>query len=113
MLRLFVIATIFFTSTASADPNVRIHYRNSVTLSVGQSVVVHGMRGRQCGTAPSSPTLARRNTELGRLSLGRAGVRESVQCNGDTPAIEVIFTAHRIGRETISLFGDLIQIHVR
>jgi len=113
MLRIFALATVFAASTAAADPNLRIQYRDSVTLNVGQSVVVHGMRGRECGTAPRSPRLTPRTTALGTLSLGRAGVRRSQACNGDTPAVEVIFTARRAGRETITLFGDSIRIHVR
>lgn len=113
MFRLIVFATVFLASTAQADPNLRIHYKERVTLNVGQSVVVHGMRGRKCGVAPRNPRLDHPTTDLGRLSLGKVGVRASVACNGDTPAIEVIFTARRKGRETINLFGDIIEIQVR
>lgn len=113
MRKMFLVATLLFASPVQADPSLRIHYRDSVTLNVGQSVVVHGMRGRKCGNAPRTPRLDNPTTDLGMLSLGRVGIRESAACKGDTPAIEVIFTARRKGREEITLFGDTIQIQVR
>jgi hypothetical protein len=113
MLRKFALMAVLAAPPAMADPGNRIVYRDTVTLRVGESMVVHGMRGRQCGVAPRSPRLTPQTTELGQLSLGRPGVRQSAFCNGDTPAIEVIFTARRRGSESVTLFGDRILIHVR
>jgi len=91
-----------------------IPYRKSVTLSVGQSAIIHGARG-ECGEAP--PTWSRVAERLpivglGTFSDGGEGTRHSRSCGGPTPARAVRFTATTPGHEQIELFRDPIDITV-
>ena len=89
-----------------------IEFRDRVTLSVGQSAVIKGARG-DCGKAPEKAQVALPALKTGTLSLGKAGVRNSNSCGGPTPAIEVIFTATSVGRESFDLFGDRVSVRVK
>ncbi|SDE94579.1 hypothetical protein [Rhodospira trueperi] len=98
-------------STAMAQ---NIPYRETVTLSVGQSAIIHGARG-QCGEAPPdwSAVAARLPmVSVGTFSDGGVGERRSRRCNGPTPARAVRFTATTPGQEQIELFGDTVDITV-
>lgn len=114
MFRSFILALIFsLGSVAYADPNNKIPTHRSVKLEIGQSVVVNGYRG-DCGKRPPNVDPNRtRNTKLGTLSNGKWGVTKSRTCGGWTPAVEVIFTAKKKGRETIEVAGTKIKIAVR
>lgn len=85
-------------------------YRN-VTVKVGESVVIHGMRS-DCGQVPDRVNWTDGQTQLGTLTLGKPGVRRSRSCGGMTPAIEVVFTAKTVGGEDVTIFGDTISIIV-
>ena len=82
-----------------------------VEMSVGETLVIHGIRG-ECGQEPQVDPNMRKETLLGFMHFGNAGVRMSRSCNGATPAIEVLFTASKVGEETLELFGDVILITV-
>jgi hypothetical protein len=92
----------------------RIEAREVVTAKVGQSVVVHGSRGR-CGEQPPSweevfdglPQLSN-----GVWSDGGVGIRVSRACSGGTPARAVVFTATHPGEERFTLYDDPITIRV-
>ncbi len=113
MFRIFLLIGLLAAVPALADPNNQIPFRKSVELNVGQSVVVHGYRG-ECGKRPDNVDPKRtRATKLGMLSNGKWGVTNSRRCGGWTPAVEVIFTAQKKGRETIKVAGDNIKIRVR
>ncbi len=96
----------------SAQSSKRIDYQKSVTVSVGQSVVVHGIRG-DCGKLPAKGDITLPALTTGKLSVGAAGIRRSNSCGGDTPAVQVIFTATTPGREKFEVQGDPISVRVR
>ncbi|WP_299084953.1 hypothetical protein [uncultured Ruegeria sp.] len=113
MFRTIVLVCVILGSVVSADPNTKIPTHRSVDLKVGQSVVVNGYRG-ECGSRPNNVDPNRtRNTKLGILSNGKWGVTKSRTCGGWTPAVEVIFTAKKKGRETIEVAGTKIKVTVR
>jgi hypothetical protein len=102
------IAAVPFTALAEGT----IKYRKSVSLQVGQSVVVHGIRG-ECGQEPVLSQVKLPRLSTGELSLGKMGVRQSGSCDGLTPAVEVIFTATSAGREKFEVEGDPITVRVK
>ncbi|MEM8658833.1 MAG: hypothetical protein AAGF22_12135 [Pseudomonadota bacterium] len=113
MFRHLLCLLILLATPSLADPNNRIPLERNVEISVGQSMIVNGARG-DCGARPANLDLNRtRDTKTGTLSLGKWGVKRSRTCGGWTPAIEVIFTAKRNGRETIEVNGDKINVHVK
>lgn len=91
---------------------ISIKYKERVTLAVGQSAVIHGIRG-ECGQAPATSDIALPALQTGTLSLGKLGTRNSNSCGGPTPAIEVIFTATTKGRESFEVEGDKITVRVK
>ncbi|MFK7880044.1 hypothetical protein [Roseobacter sp.] len=104
---------IMLGSVALADSNNQIPTHRSVKLTVGESVVVNGYRG-ECGKRPTNVDPNRtRDTKYGTLSNGKWGVVKSRTCGGWTPAVEVIFTARKKGRETIEVAGTKIKVAVR
>lgn len=113
MFRSFFSVCLMLGSVAYADPNNKIPTHRSVELKIGQSVVVNGYRG-ECGIRPTNVDPNRtRSTKLGILSNGKWGVAKSRTCGGWTPAVEVIFTAKKKGRETIEVAGTKIKVAVR
>ncbi len=113
MFRSLILVCLMLGSTAYADPNNKIPTQRSIELKIGQSVVVNGYRG-DCGKRPTNVDRNRtRSTKLGILSNGKWGVTKSRTCGGWTPAVEVIFTAKKSGRETIEVAGTKIKIAVR
>mmetsp|Transcript_12734 Transcript_12734/g.20282 ORF Transcript_12734/g.20282 Transcript_12734/m.20282 type:complete len:114 (-) Transcript_12734:116-457(-) len=113
MLRYILIMLFILGSQALANPNNQIPFHKSVELKVGQSMVVNGFRG-ECGSRPKNVDPNRtRDTKLGVLSNGKWGVTKSRTCGGWTPAVEVIFTAKKKGRETIKVAGERIRVRVR
>ncbi len=113
MFKYLFLAAFILATPAAANPDNIIPLRKSVTLSVGQSVIVHGFRG-DCGKRPANVDPKRtRDTKLGVLSVGRWGVTKSRHCGGMTPAIEVIYKALKKGRETIDVRGEKIKVRVR
>lgn len=89
-------------------------YVRNVSARIGDSMIIHGARGNECGPAPSweeaMPLLPEMMT--GRLSDGGVGTRMSRQCGGRVPARAIVFTATAAGTEQISLYGDPIVIRV-
>jgi hypothetical protein len=100
------------TVPLSALTEATIKYRKSVSLHVGQSVVVHGIRG-ECGQEPVLSEIKLPGLATGELRLGKMGVRQSGRCDGLTPAVEMIFTATSAGRETFEVEGDKISVRVK
>jgi hypothetical protein len=110
---LFLIFLLAATKPVSADPNNIIPAFKSIDVKVGQSVVVRGYRG-ECGKRPVNVDPNRtRDTKLGVLSNGKWGVTKSDRCGGLTPAIEIIFSAKKAGRETVKIAGERVKIKVR
>lgn len=105
-------------SAAASQSAPAVNYQRQVSLAVGESVVVHGLRG-DCGSLPTSAQIAEATsdlnakTSLGRFSFGSQGVRRSGSCGGQTPVLQTIFTATMAGQETVSVHGDPVEIIVR
>lgn len=113
MFRCLLVIFLMFGSFAHANSDNKIPLNRSVELKIGQSIIVHGYRGK-CGERPKNVDRKRtRSTKLGILSNGKWGVTKSRTCKGWTPAIEVVFTANKKGRETIEVAGEKIKIAVR
>lgn len=108
-------AAIAFTAMAGAAlaqfPGPEIKWQRQVDLRVGQSVVVYGYRG-DCGAYPGNGEIRVPATRTGNFTLGRKGWRNSGNCNGPTPAVELVFNATQPGRETVEIQGDPVQIRV-
>ncbi|GAB4541126.1 MAG: hypothetical protein Tsb0019_40940 [Roseibium sp.] len=92
----------------------RIEAREVVTAKVGQSVVVHGSRGRCGGPPPDWEEVFAGLPQLstGVWSDGGVGTRNSRACGGETPARAVVFTATDPGEERLTLYDDPITIRV-
>lgn len=89
-------------------------YVRNVSARVGDSVIIHGARGNECGPAPSWEVARELLPQLqtGTLGDGGVGTRQSRQCGGRVPARAILFTATSPGTEQISLYGDDIVIRV-
>jgi len=102
-----------------ADPvasyeGIVAEYVRNVSVKVGESAIIHGARGNECGPAPSweSAKLLLPELVTGTLTDGGVGTRVSRQCGGRIPARAILFTATQPGIEQISLYGDNIVIRV-
>lgn len=103
----------------SADPvasyeGIIAEYVRNVSVKVGESAIIHGARGNECGPAPTweSAKLLLPELVTGTLTDGGVGTRVSRQCGGRIPARAILFTAMQPGVEQISLYGDDIVIRV-
>jgi hypothetical protein len=99
------------TTTQSTGSARNIAANLSPTVSVGQTVVIKGVRGASCGQAPGAISPLPTST-LGRFTSGPVGTMNSRSC-GSTPARELRFTATKAGTETLSVFEDTVTITVR
>lgn len=99
----------------ASDDERRADYVRNVSAKVGDALIIHGARGRNCGQAPDWENAKKQLPELetGVLSDGDIGTRFSRQCGGRVPARAILFTATTPGIEQIALYGDPITITVR
>lgn len=109
----------FDTEQSSADPvatyeGIIADYVRNISVKVGESAIIHGARGNECGPAPSweSAKLLLPELVTGTLTDGGVGTRVSRQCGGRIPARAILFTATQPGVEHTSLYGDDIVIRV-
>lgn len=106
------------SAPAYADSSNKVGFKKRVNLQVGQAMVFHGLRG-ECGKLPSKGQMQRSldkyNAALttGRLQYGKAGVRNSGSCNGNTPVMETLFVATTPGRERMDIYGDSVLFIVK
>ncbi len=108
---LLSLASVAMCTSAIAQA---IPYRNNVTLKVGQTAVLKGVRG-ECGSAPPAWNQLRSGlppTALGRFSDGGLGTVNSNTCKGTTPARAVRFTATKTGSESLVIYQDAVSITV-
>lgn len=103
-----------------ADPvasyeGIRADYIRSVSVRVGDALIIHGARGNNCGPPPEWEETVKRLPQLatGTLADGGVGTRFSRQCGGRVPARAILFTATKPGTEQTTLFGDSITISVQ
>lgn len=107
----FIPALVLTCGSAAAQ---NIPYKASVTIAVGKSMVLKGVRGPCGGPAPSWDQVGAKlpKTTLGRFSDGGVGTVVSRSCNGTTAARGVRFTATAKGAESFVIFDDPISITV-
>lgn len=97
-----------------ADNAPLIAYTPEVEMTVGESRVIHAMRG-DCGKLPKDwPEVAGSlpASYTGVFSDGGLARRNSKFCGGDTPARAILFTAERPGVEEFLLEGDFFKVIV-
>lgn len=100
---------------ASTAEAAHFKFNKSVTMKVGQRVVLKGVRNRRCGgrTPRWSTTVTRLPaTRLGTYYNAGAGTAYSERCGATVPARGIGFTATRAGETTVKIFGDEIKIKV-
>lgn len=104
-----------FEVAAQRGRSADVEYRKSVTLNVGDFVVVHGARGNCDEDPPNWENVVANLPELetGYWSDGDIGTRYSRNCGGPTLARGIVFNATKSGRSEISLFGDPVRIEVK
>lgn len=111
---LFTIITsvLFWSPTSASD----FKYRKKVTLKIGQSTILKGVRSPGCIDAvPSWQNLKRElpNSNLGTFSDGGSGVVKSNYCKKTVGARGIRFTAQRAGKERLRIFADPVRIIVK
>ena len=93
-----------------------VSLKPNVSLNVGQSMIVTGVRNRECGGgAPSWSNIKSRlpRSKTGKFSNGGTGTLDSDSC-GETVAVRAVrFTATKAGTEKVKVFGDRISITVK
>jgi len=117
VLAFFIALVVQHTPASAGD----FTYHRQVTLSVGQSIVLKGVRNRNCGTrVPAWSSVASRlpSSRLGAFSDGGGGTVQSSFCRRTydirgVAARGVRFTAKRRGSERLIIFKDPVRITVR
>ena len=114
---IFCAGTVIFAAqlTATSARAQEIPYQKNVSLEVGQSAVIYGVRGKCGQAAPSWEEIAAQlpNITTGKFSDGGVGTRYSRGCGGTTPARAIQLTATSPGREQLMLFQDPVNIEVK
>lgn len=85
-----------------------------VSLKVGQSAIVNGAVDR-CGQDSlrwSDISVQLPISETGFFSNAGQGVIQSKRCGADTNALKVRFTANKAGSESLTVFGEPLNIVV-
>lgn len=116
-----LISAAFLLTPATSSLAKDIPYHRSVTLKVGQTIVLKGVRSSNCGTeAPSWQTISKKlpASKLGSYSDGGAGTVKSNHCFNTygihyVPARGVRFTAKTRGTEKLKIFLDPVSITVK
>lgn len=111
-------STLLFISLFVSVPGMAedFPFNDVVEIKVGESVILKGVRGRECeDPAPAWSRLADRlpSSDLGILSDGGAGFTDSGRCKGRVPARGVKFTATKPGTETLEIYKDEFRITVK
>ena len=109
----FILGTIILSSNSSAAD---FKYKRSVTLKIGQSVILKGVRSRDCGDkaeewGPIKNRLPK--SKLGKFSDGGAGTVSSNSCGGKVGGRGIRFTADKVGKERLVIFSDAVRITVK
>ncbi|MBT4905984.1 MAG: hypothetical protein HON62_03825 [Rhodospirillaceae bacterium] len=118
-MRILVLAaTLLCGALFSATPGLaeNFSFLDAVELQVGESVILKGVRNRECGDpAPDWDRISDGlpSSDLGSLSDGGTGFTESDRCGGRVPARGIKFTANEPGMETLEIYKDSIRITVK
>ncbi|PCI05472.1 MAG: hypothetical protein COB78_02395 [Hyphomicrobiales bacterium] len=112
---LFLVAvSLSFTIGEARAENFK--YYTKVTLVVGDSIILKGVRGRKCGKkAPGWGWIWKKlpKSKTGSFSNGGKGTVLSNSCGGTVGARGVKFTAKKAGRERLKIYGDTVHIIVK
>lgn len=111
-----VAAAMFSSMQAAAESKNAISAKYMVSLSVGQSTVVHAVRPATCGAPAEDWEIVKAqlpNIEIGAWSDGGIGVRRSEACGKAVPARVLRFTATSAGSARTRIQGDRIFIQVQ
>lgn len=111
MMRAAVLALMMMAAGSSLVVASEIEQARSVTLRVGQSAVISALTGK-CGRLPTAADRKIIRARTGIVSYGREGTHKNRACGGLTPAVEMVFTADRVGSEMLSLNGQPVRILV-
>lgn len=106
-------AALFVAGAAKAE---QFGYKRDVSMKVGQTVVLKGVRADCAAKAPLTWAKIRGNlpkSKLGTFSDGGVGTTRSNACKGVVPARGVRFTATTAGREAFNVYNDPIVLSVR
>ena len=111
IVTILLLSFSIFYSTISQAADIK--YQRAVTLNVGQSIILKGVRANCDDTrAPSWSSLQFPQPKTGVLSNGGTGTVESDSCGKTVPARAVRFRATRPGKERLTIYGDRISITV-
>ena len=116
LIRTLIAATLAVSSVA---PSVAgdIPYRSKVELKVGQSVILKGVRARDCDASRASSfshiSGKLPNLKIGRLSNGGTGTVDSNSCGKTVPARAIKFTATKKGTQRFTIYGDRFKVTVK
>lgn len=115
-MRILATATIVAALTLPALAQT-IPYKRNVTLKVGESVVLKGVRSADCSKTQAQSwdhvASGLPRSKLGTFSNGGTGKVNSNSCGGRVAARGVRFTARKTGSERLVVFDDAISITVR
>ena len=91
-------------------------FRQNVTLKVGQSTILKGVRPRNCDDrAPTWGEVRNRlpRPKTGKYSDGGAGTVISDSCGKRVKARGIKFTATKQGTESLNILNDRVNITVK
>ncbi len=91
-------------------------FNRNVTLSIGDSIILKGVRSACDGTrAPAWAQVKSRlpKSKTGKFSNGGAGTVISDSCGKELPARGVKFKATKSGSESFTIFKDRFRITVQ
>jgi hypothetical protein len=92
-----------------------IPYNPKVTLKIGQSIILKGVRS-SCGKpADGWSNIAKKlpKSKTGEFSNGGTGTVVSDRCGGPTPGRAVKFTATAKGKERLRIYDDSFSVTVQ
>jgi len=115
-MQTLLIACVFSVVNILPGQAQEIHYKPEVSLKVGQSVIVKGVRGNDCGNkAPSWNHIKSKlpRSKTGKFSNGGTGTVESNKCGKSVGARAVKFKAMSAGGETLKIYGDTVKFTVQ
>jgi hypothetical protein len=109
-----ICVTLILSVSSGAVHADNIPYYNKVTLNVGQSAVLKGVRHKNCDSKRAPGSFGKLpKTKLGKFKRGKKGTINSVSCGKEVPARELIFVARKRGTEKLIVKGDPITITVK
>ncbi len=113
-----ICAAVLFVVLPIVTPSVNaqeIPYQKNVSLQIGESAIIYGVRGNCGQPAPSWEEIAKQlpTVSTGKFSDGGVGTRWSRGCGGPTPARAIQYTATASGNEQLMLFRDPVNIEAK